>query len=127
MAKRLTKKEKGVADDYIETGNGTQAALKYYNTTDTDSAASIASKVLSKDKVRAYLESKAETVATVVYTLATTSENDMVKLNASKDILDRSGYKPVEKSINLNVEAEITNPHAKELAEKYEEELKKGL
>lgn len=35
-------------------------------------------------------------------------------------------YAP-EKSINLNVEANITDPKARELAEKYEEELKKGL
>lgn len=35
-------------------------------------------------------------------------------------------YAP-EKSINLNMEANITDPKARELAEKYEEELKRSL
>lgn len=35
-------------------------------------------------------------------------------------------YAP-EKSISLNVNADITNPKAKELADKYEEELKRNL
>lgn len=35
-------------------------------------------------------------------------------------------YAP-EKSINLNMEANITDPKARELADKYEEELKKSL
>lgn len=127
MSKRLTKKEKGLADDFIETGNGTQSALNHYNTTDPDSAAAIASRVLSKDKVRQYLEDKAEVAASIVFSLAQSSENDAVRLGASKDILDRSGYKPIEKSINLNVETEITDPKARELAKKYEMELKQSL
>lgn len=31
------------------------------------------------------------------------SESDMVKLNATKDLLDRAGYKPTEKTENKNV------------------------
>lgn len=123
----LTKKEKGFADDYIEHGNGTKAALEHYDTDSENVAGAIASQNLRKQKIREYLEEKSETAASVIFQLATSSENDAVRLGASKDILDRAGFKPVDKSINLNVEAEITNPHAKELAERYEEELKKGL
>ena len=38
----------------------------------------------------------------------------------------KGSYAP-DKAINLNIDAEITNPHAIDLAKKYEEELKKNL
>jgi len=113
---KLTKKEKGFADDYLDTGNGTQSALNNYNTADDNVAASIASQNLRKLKVRQYIEDKAEIVASVIFTLATTSENDAIKLNASKDILDRGGFKPIEQSIHLNV-----------TTTQFSEEEKKGL
>lgn len=124
---KLTKKEKGFADDYLETGNGTQAALNNYDTEDINTAASIASQNLRKIKITTYLEQSATAVANNIVRLALNAESEQVQLAAGKDVLDRAGYKPVEKSINLNVEADITNPKAKELAEKYEQELKKSL
>lgn len=38
----------------------------------------------------------------------------------------KGAYAP-DKSINLDIQANITDPKARELAEKYEQELKKGL
>lgn len=38
----------------------------------------------------------------------------------------KGSYAP-DKTININIEAEITNPKARELAKKYEEELKRNL
>lgn len=93
---RLTKKEKGFADAYIETGNGVQSALQNYNTDSYGTAAVIAHENLSKPKVKAYLESKAERAAEIIFELAESSEVDSVKLNASKDILDRAGFKVAE-------------------------------
>ncbi len=127
MSERLTKKEKGLADDYLETGNGTQSALNHYDTTNPDTAAVIASRTLRKDKVIAYLEENAEKVASNMIKLALSAESEQVQVAAGKDVLDRSGYKPVEKTVNLNVNSEITNPEARALAERFEEELKKGL
>lgn len=104
--RRLTKKQKDFVKEYIETGNGTQAALKAYNTDKPNTAKAIASENLTKPNVRAYLESKAERASEIVFDIAENGENDGVRLNASKDILDRAGYKPVEKlqSIVLNVD-----------------------
>lgn len=134
---KLTPKEKQFADNYIENGNARQAIKDTYNIggkggrTDPDgmdsTADQMAIQTLRKVRVQQYLEDKAEVAASIIFELAQNSEMDNVRLGASKDIMDRAGYKPVEKSINLNVEAEITNPKARELAEKYEEELKKGL
>lgn len=55
---RLTKKEKGFVKDYLETGNGTQSALKNYDTEDENTAAVIASENLRKPKIAALIEEK---------------------------------------------------------------------
>lgn len=107
MAKRLTKKEKAFAQEYLETGVGTTAALKVYDTEDYNTAGVIAHENLKKPKVIAYLESKAEKAAEFVYNLAEKGENENVRLGASKDILDRAGYKPVEKSLSVNASVDI--------------------
>jgi phage terminase small subunit len=55
---KLTRKQKIFADKYIETGNGTKSALEAYNTTDYDSANTIARENLQKPPIKAYLEDK---------------------------------------------------------------------
>lgn len=51
MARKLTKKQRGFVKDYLKTGNGTQAALKNYDTKDINTAAVIAVENLSKPKI----------------------------------------------------------------------------
>ena len=48
---KLSKKAKGFVKDYIETGNGTQAALNNYDTKDYSTAGAIASENLKKPKI----------------------------------------------------------------------------
>ena len=98
MAKNLTKKQKGFSDDWLELGNGTKAALKNYDTTDENTAANIASVNLRKTKIIAYLEEAAAGATIRIKELSEKAKNEAVKLNANKDILDRAGYKPVEKT-----------------------------
>lgn len=104
MANRLTQKQKGFVATYLDTGNATEAALQNYDTEDRLTAASIGSENLTKPNILAYIESKAEKAAEIIFSLAQHGESDAIRLNASKDILDRAGYKPVEKSMNVNVE-----------------------
>lgn len=108
MSRKLTKKQKGFARDYIETGNATLAVKQNYDVApnNDNSAAVIGSELLRVPKVQAYIESRAEKAAEIVFEIAQNGDNDNVRLNASKDILDRSGLKPTEKSINVNVNAE---------------------
>lgn len=108
MSRKITKKQKEFADAYLETGNGTQSALKAYDTEDYNTAHSIASENLQKPTVQEYLASKAEAAALMIFKLSQEAEAEPVRLNASKDILDRAGFKPVEKSITLNLDAELT-------------------
>ena len=110
MAKNLTKKEKGFADDYLDTGNGTQSILKNYDTESERVASVMAVENLAKPKIQAYLENNAEGAISRVVELSKEAKNEQVKLNANKDILDRAGYKPAEKAININMNVKSIDP-----------------
>ena len=133
----LTKKQKVFVKEYLKTENGTQAALKAYDTDDYSTAGNIASDNLNKPKIINAIKSLAEQIPDSlviekhIALLNKTDEDGNIDTNAVKAGVDMSyklkgAYAP-EKSINLNVEANITDPKARELAEKYEEELKKSL
>lgn len=49
---KLTGKEKAFAKEYVKTNNGTQSALKVYNTDSPNTAGSIANENLLKPKIR---------------------------------------------------------------------------
>lgn len=106
MVQRLTKKQRGFAQDYLKTGNGSLAVKRNYDVSNDSTARSMASENLAKPNVREYLESKAEIAAEIIFELAKDSENDGVRLGASKDIMDRAGYKPIEKVVTMNIEVE---------------------
>lgn len=117
MARELTKRAKGFAKDYIDTGNATLSVKNNYDVSSDNSAAVAGSRLLRNSKVREYIEGKAELAASYVFEIASAGDNDVVRLSASKDILDRAGFKPIEKSqnISVNIEAQMT-PELKELA-----------
>lgn len=126
--KRLTKKEKGFADSFLETGNGTRAALENYDTALDNTAAVIATRTLRKAKVQEYLEKHAVGASSRIVKMSKTAKVEAVKLNANKDIMDRAGFKPIEKSENksvrMNIEVKIDNEELEKLREEYEEKLK---
>lgn len=62
MVEKLTKKQKGFVKDYIKTGNGTQSALKNYDTDDPNVANAIASENLRKPMIQDAIKSIAEQI-----------------------------------------------------------------
>src|SRR3990167_6506662 len=129
---KLTKKEKGFVKDYLDTGNGTLSAMKHYEIEAKDkenSAASIASQNLRKLKIQQALDEHAEPAESKIFHLSQKAKSEMVSLVASKEILDRAGYKPIDKSIssalNLNVGLRISeNPEIEALNKEYEEKVR---
>jgi phage terminase small subunit len=107
MPKRLSKKEQGFVADYIDSGNGTQAALKNYDTESENSAASIASQNLRKVKIQEAILGHAKPAESKIFHLSQKAKSEMVSFVASKDIMDRAGFKPVEKSAHINVNIEV--------------------
>lgn len=59
---KLTKKQQGFVKDYVETGNGTQAALRNYDTDNPDVAKVIASENLTKPNIQEAIKSIAEKI-----------------------------------------------------------------
>ena len=97
MSRKITKKQKEFANEYLLTGNGTQSVAKVYDTDDYSTQANIASDNLKKPNVIEYLQGISYRVANHVEQLAFKAESENVQMLASKDILDRSGYKPTDK------------------------------
>lgn len=130
MAENLTKKEKGFADDYLDHGNGTLAAKNNYDVANDNTAASLASQTLRKLKIQEYLESNAEPVARNMINLALNAESEQVQVAAGKDVLDRAGYKPVDKSqsvvVNFKADAKDIDKF-KGLREEYENKLRDNI
>lgn len=106
MSRQLTPKQQGFVKDYLETGNGTLAVKENYEVSNDNVAANIASVNLRKAKIQEALAEHAEDAEAMIYHLSQKARNETVKLGASKDIMDRAGYKPVEKSQSLNVNVE---------------------
>lgn len=131
---KLSKKEKGFVKDYTETGSGVEAILNNYDTEDRKVAAVMASQKLATDKIQNAIAQRLPDELLATKHLALLNKIDKegeIDVQAVSKGLDlaykvKGTYAP-EKSIALNVNANITDPKAKELADKYEEELKKGL
>ncbi len=133
----LTKKQQGFVKDYVATDNGTLAALNNYDIQSDDPenvAAAIASENLTKPKIQRAIaemipdELLGEKHLALLNKLDDKGEIDVQAVSKGLDM----GYKikgvyAPDKSINLNVEANITDPKARELAQRYEDELRNTL
>jgi len=136
----LTKKQKIFVKEYVKSENGTQSALKAYDTKSENVAGALASENLRKPKIVAVLKSLAERIPDELLEkvhLEGLVAGKMVGETLEPDYAVRhkyldSGYKlkgsyAPDKAINLNIQTDITNPKARELAEEYEEKLKRNL
>ena len=91
MTDKLTPKQEGFVKDYLETKNGTEAAIKNYDT-DRVTAASIAWENLRKPQIIQALQDASSIAKDSIIDLAQGAKNENVRLQASKDILDRTGF-----------------------------------
>lgn len=89
---KLTPKQKGFVRDYLETKNGTEAAIKNYNTDDENTAGVIAWENLRKPKIIQAIKEASSIAKDSIIELAQHAKNEAVRLQASKDILDRAGF-----------------------------------
>lgn len=131
MKNKLTKKERGFVKDYALTENGTQSALKNYDTDKQSVAAVIANENLSKPKIQQAIDivkkSLAERIpddllekahleglaATAVRFTPEGERMDVPDFSTRHKYVD-SGYKlkgayAPEKSVNLNIDVEATD------------------
>jgi phage terminase small subunit len=101
---KLRPKQKKFVDAYLETGNGAEAVVRAgYNVSNRKSASEIASQNLDKLNVMEYLQSHAKGAASRIVEMSELAENEAVKFNANRDILDRSGFKAPEEPTKNNI------------------------
>jgi len=98
VAGELTPKQDKFLKRYIETGNGTQAALEVYNTVSENTAAQIASENLRKPSILEKFREAQGIAHSTIVALATGAENEAVRLNAAKDIIDRTEGKAIQRT-----------------------------
>ena len=118
--KKLTKKQQKFVEEYLNTGNGVQSAIKAYDPTTYNAAKAIASENLTKPYIAKILEDAAQGAVIRIEELSKNALNEAVKLNANKDILDRAGYKPIERKDVTSDGKQINIVIPREIAEKNE-------
>lgn len=106
---RLTNKQKTLVDTIVALGCSIKEASSKSGYAKGEAGRVTASKTLRLPHVQEYMQQRVResiglnaTIASrKVLDLASSAKSEYVQLEASKDILDRAGYKPVEKSMSL--------------------------
>ena len=107
--RRLTTKQKDLVDTIVATGCSVKEASAKAGYSDGESGRVTASKTLRLPHVQEYMQQRVResiglnaTIASKkILDLSSNAKSEYIQLEASKDILDRAGYKPVEKSMSL--------------------------
>lgn len=108
MARTLTKKQRGFVNDYAETGNGVQSALKNYDTEDYSTAGVIAVENLEKPKIIEALKelgfdsNNARRVVGEI--LNNTEAENKDRLKAASLVFEVNGDNAAMKSVTINVD-----------------------
>jgi len=116
--RKLTKKQMLLIDTIVATGCSVTKASKIAGYSDGESGRVTASKTLRLPHIQEYMQQRVResiglnaTIASKkVLDLASSAKSEYVQLEASKDILDRAGYKPIDKAMHLisgNIEVSI--------------------
>lgn len=111
---KLTAKQMALVDHLVATGGSLKAAAEAAGYAKGESARVNASKTVRLPHVQSYMMQRiAETIglnaagaAAQVMKLASGAKSEYVQLEASKDILDRAGFKPIDRS-QLQVAGDI--------------------
>ena len=104
--KKLTDKQTALVDTLVATGCSVTQAARDAGYAKGDSGRVSASKALRQPHVQQYMMSRvseqlglnATVAAAKVLNLASGAKSEYVQLEASKDILDRAGFKPIDRS-----------------------------
>jgi len=129
MSRKPTKKQVAFAEQYAITGNGKQSAEIAGYTGSDNVLRSIASENLTKPSVIHLLDDKKtdlvelfrDNAQTCFQVLMDIVNNDKMsvfaRLSAAKDILDRAGYKPTDKT-EVSGEVMLSTEHTRAIAQR---------
>ena len=106
---RITNKQKLLVDTLVANGCSIKKASEIAGYSKGESGRVTASKTLRLPHIQEYMQQRvresiglnATKASNKMLELSSNAKSEYVQLEASKDILDRAGYKPVEKSMSL--------------------------
>jgi phage terminase small subunit len=107
--RRITKKQRLLVDTIVANGCSVKKASEVAGYAKGESGRVTASKTLRLPHIQEYMQQRiresiglnATIASKKVLDLSTSAKSEYVQLEASKDILDRAGYKPIDKSMHL--------------------------
>ena len=115
----MTEKQDKFIDYYCRTGNATQSAIEAGYSEKTANQKGYELKKLLKEQiyenVQIILQDRIPASLYLLSELAQSAESESVRLGAVKDLLDRSGLKPVERIETTSVERMSTADIQREL------------
>lgn len=138
---KLSKQDQDFVNEVAITGNQTQSAKKAYGIEDDKYASVKGVRQIGKDSIKTAIEEVKKTLAeripddlleqkhlALLHKLDKEGEIDVQAVTKGLDMgyKLKGAYAP-EKTVNLDINVDITDPKARELAEEYEEKLKQGL
>lgn len=119
--RKITDQQQTFIDHYVLTGDGTHSAEKagYKNPVVRGSEMKKKYRVEIMEATKGALGELAPVLMKAAVDIALENENPRVRLTAIQDLLDRAGYKPVEKSVTevSHVESQTTAELEAELEE----------
>ena len=119
--RKITDQQQAFIDHYVLTGDGTNSAEKagYKNPVVRGSEMKKKYRVEIMEATKGALGELAPVLMKAAVDIALENENPRVRLTAIQDLLDRAGYKPVEKSVTevSHVETQTTAELEAELEE----------
>jgi len=106
---RITKKQKLLVDTIVANGCSIKKASEIAGYAKGEAGRVTASKTLRLPHIQEYMQQRvresiglnATKASNKMLELSQSAKSEYVQLEASKDILDRAGYKPIERSMNL--------------------------
>lgn len=134
----LTKKRAGFVEDYIETGNATEAVVRNYDVKDRDGASRIGYELLKNPDIIGAIDKIEKTLAeqlpdelliekhkALLNKIDEQGEIDVAAVSKGLDMgyKVKGAYAP-EKHQNVNVNINTADPKLIELAKEYEQKLK---
>ena len=116
----LTEKQSAFVKEYALTGNATRAAVKAGYSEKTAHAKGHTLRhqlqLQIEDETRRLMQQAVPGALAQIVDLAASATSEQVRLQAAKDILDRSGLKPTERVENITIE-KSTDELRRELAQ----------
>ena len=96
-----TEKQEAFIESYCQTGNATKAALQAgYSEAGAKQQGHVLKKKFAKEieqRIKKMVQDSVPAALNQISILAQTATSEQVRLNASKDILDRAGMKPADR------------------------------